>query len=222
MKKLLRILLVLIGLSTLAACSTQYRDALPQVSQEELEEIFMAIAQSPENQDSVVSAMAQSGELFLGEYSSVMFYARDENGRPAASVLSVTDMSLFNWQSTGPSYQVLSMVDAIFVDSVNAKGDRRFSLMLRMKGNEDDGTERTVHFVGSSDSGDFAFNDDEFETRVRLKTGEYLIVRSNDLSDNYDSELAGSVKLSLYLDDGSDDGAYVGQVSTMSGFGNRE
>jgi hypothetical protein len=215
----LALLVMTLALST--ACSTQYRDALPQVSQEELTELFDDIAQNSQTNDPIVTALAQSDDLFVGEYSTIMYHARDEAGRPPASVFSVTDMSLFGWDLAEPSYRVLDLIDVIFVDAIDSENERRFALMLRMEGVAASGEKRVFYFTGSSESGDYSFSDDEFEVRIFSAEGVPLLLRSTDLSGQYEEELASSVKFEIYIDDGSADGAYVGQISTMAGYGNR-
>ncbi len=212
--KLIASFAFLLGLS---ACSTQYRDALPQISEDELVQMFGTISERAN--DSYVKALSSSTDVFGGG-TTVMWHARDEKGRPAASVLSVEDMSIFNngasnpsaWASSGTrSWQVLTQVDVIFVDSVDVNKQRVFSLLLSMVGVGDSGEMIESYYAVSSEPGSQKFTDDEFEVRV----GDLTLV-SRDLSDDFDDELAGSVKLDIY----DANGDYVGQVSTMSGYGN--
>lgn len=211
-----KLLILTLGLCSLSACSTQYRDALPQISEEELNDVFAEIADN--TGDSVVAALSQRTNM-VGDKSTVMYHAKEEGGRPAASVLSVEDMSFFGWDIDAPSYAVLSIIDVIFVDSANDNGERIFSLLLRMEGDTQDGL--PVYFASSSQPGDYGFSENEFEVKIQAANGESLLLRSRDLSGKYADELGGSIKLDIYIDDGSADGVYLGQISTLSGYGNR-
>lgn len=207
----------ILGVFLLSACSTQYRDALPQISQEELAEVFEDIAENAG--DSTVKALSARNNIFGSGQTITFYHAREEDGRPAASILSVEDMSFFKWDIDVPSYAVLSAIDVIFVDSVDDSGERVFSLMLKMGGDTVDGN--PIYFVSSSQPGEYRFTDDEFEVRIPAANGNFLLLRTRDLSDNYSDTLAGSIKLDIYVEDDSVDGVLLGQISTMSGFGNR-
>ncbi|MEQ1663822.1 MAG: hypothetical protein ABL927_00440 [Bdellovibrionales bacterium] len=196
------------------ACSTQNRDASPLISDTEL---FSLIQEFPTS--NALSVMTFDGAS-QGS-GTLLFHTRQASGKPAPSVLSVLDLGLFIPGLDGlNSYQAgLDQVDAVFVDQVDAQsGQRVFALLLKMTTVGDTAPD---YFSATSAPGDFKFTDSEFSTVLTSDSGVSLEVVSNDLSLKYTDELASSVKLNIYTTGSNGVSGYVGQISTMAGFGNR-
>jgi hypothetical protein len=215
--KALKFLTSLITVIALSACSTQNREAAPQVSEDELSATFddmVAQQDAPGIQSMSLNDVLSGGGR--------IYHVRESSGRPAASVLSLTDMSVVDnvWPDYTPVYETdLSAVDVMFVDNINENGDRYFTLMISGTYSSDAQSDTSLLFVESSDANDYVFTKDGFETEINSAiSGVRIIIRSDDLSDKYNDELADSVKLSLYVDNGDGALEYIGQVSTMAGF----
>jgi hypothetical protein len=213
MKSLGSIFVIMSLMFATVACSTQNRDASPLISDTEL---FSLIQEFPtSNALSVMTfdgASQGSGTLF--------FHTRQTSAKPAPSVLSVLDLGLFIPGLDGlNSYQAgLNQVDAVFVDQVDSNGQRVFALLLKMTTVGDTAPD---YFSATSAPGDFKFTDSEFSTVLTSDSGVSLEIVSNDLSLKYTDELASSVKLNIYTTGSNGVRSYVGQISTMAGFGNR-
>lgn len=217
MKKLWVYLTLLLAVS---GCSTQYREATPQITSEEL---FSLIAEiQNEVSDPQVRAL-NVDELSKGNASTI-FHARDSAGRPAVSVLSMADMGVFESGLVGvPSSAIgLSMVDVVFIDSVDANGARNFSLLMKWEELDINGQSSSFAYGGSGLPDSAFFSDDKFEVAMVGANGETIILRTSDLSEKYDEELASAIKLTVYvIDAATGEEFYAGQISTMAGFGNR-
>lgn len=200
----------------MSGCSTQNREAAPQVDDAELFELFSEI--KGQVSDQIVASFAT--ESLTDSNAAILYHARDSAGRPAVSILAVADMGVFFPAKSGQhSLDVgLNKVDAFFLDSIDANNQRHFSLMLRV---EIEGESAPIYFAGSSASDDYQFDDTTLEVYIPGNNGVSLILQTNDLSEKYDEELADSIKLNIYLDRGGAGAEYIGQISTMAGYGNR-
>ncbi len=78
-----------------AGCSTQYREADPQVSSDEL---FSIIEEILSMGDSKVGALNFNVDELGQGSASMIYHSRDAEGKPAASVIAMADMSLFDSQ----------------------------------------------------------------------------------------------------------------------------
>lgn len=203
------------GLAFTLGCSTQYREAYPQITSEELYETFEDIQQNVS--DPTVNSF--SVNILAEDNSAVMYHVSDSPGRPAVGVLSFVDMSVIHefWDVGTPSTAIgLAEVDVIFLDQVRSDGSRVFSLLMKLRGYGDE----TVYFSASSQPGNHQFTEDSFQVTMQSPSGAQILIKSNDLSQSYNEELADAIKLNVYvLENGQE--YYAGQVSTMAGFGNR-
>jgi hypothetical protein len=208
--KALKIIISILTLATMTACSTQNREATAQIDETELFELFYEINGGAGALD--IQTMANNG-------SAILYHAREANGRPAESVLALADMSTIIDGVTMnlASYEFgVDTVDVIFADIANDDGTRVFSLSIQ--GTDIDG--QTFTFANTSAPGDFVFTDDEFEVSIPGANGQTLVLRSNDLSEKYNEELADSVKLTVYVEENGQL-YYAGHISTMAGYGKR-
>jgi hypothetical protein len=215
-----KILLAVSLLLSLVACSNQSRTAAEMATQEDL---F--------GQNGVFTQMQASNNLlqtlsvnsFVNEKSSFLYHARETAGRPAASILSVGDMSALDNRiyklPDMPSSQIgMSQVDVIFVDNVNQNGQRSFALGFRIG----DGYTQAINvFSGVSQYDDYSFSNNQFETAIRMESGSTIVVRSTDVSADYKNELSDAIKLNLYKLGQDNSLRYIGQISTMLGYGNK-
>ncbi len=110
--------------------------------------------------------------------------------------------------------------DAIFIDHVNERQERGFSLLLAWS-EAMSGVETPHSFIGTSIPGSAQFSDTIFQVEMTGKSDEHLILRSDDLSEDYKNELGTSIKLKIYVVENGVE-YYAGQISTMAGFGNRK
>lgn len=213
MKSLWRIL-TLSAMLLAAACSQQNREADAQLSSDELYQTIDAIQMGAAGQDSFLSSL--SIESLVTGNSSIIFHAREAGGRPATSVLSMNDMAVFGgWDVGTPSTVIgLEKVDVMFLDTI-MEGRRTFTLMMSMSVNGG-----AVYFAGTSIPNSERFTENSFEVEIAGANGSVLVLRSNDLSEEYEAELADSIKLEVFVSEG-DQLFYAGQISTMAGYGLR-
>jgi hypothetical protein len=215
MKRFIFLLLLAAGLM---GCSTQNRESKPLISDEELMKVFDEMRTGIGSQDVRMSSI---DEAVLRDPTATIFYhTRESQGAPASTVFSITDMSVLSpgeFEQGVNSWDVgIVAVDVIFLDTVSKDGARVFSLMARTQNMEG----LIKHYSFTSQPGDYSFSKDAFETSVLGPNNTRLILRSNDISEDFNQELADSVKLRIYLEEGGQI-YYVGQISTMSGYGNR-
>ncbi|MCB0351709.1 MAG: hypothetical protein KDD38_11035 [Bdellovibrionales bacterium] len=214
--------LVLISLLILTSgCSTQYREADPQVSSDEL---FTVIEEILSLGSPKFGALNFSIDSLAQGNSSIIFHARENAGRPASSVLAMNDMSVIDSsiQQIGVPSVALGMtkVDVVFIDQLNQYNEREFSLLLEWEAPDANNQLTRYFFVGSAIPGSAQFSDTMFQVEMTGAHGEHLVIRSNDLSEKYEEELASSIKLEIYVIDGGVE-YYAGQISTMAGYGAR-
>jgi hypothetical protein len=216
-------ILVLLSLLILTSgCSTQYREADPQVSSDELFTIIKEILSFGRSKNGALNLNIDS----LGQgNSSVIFHAREGTGRPASSVLAMADMSVIDDSiaDLGVSSVALGMtkVDAVFIDQLNQNNQREFSLLLGWGELDLNGQLSPHYFIGTGIPGSAQFTDTMFQVEMTGAHGEQLVIRSNDLSNKYSEELGSSIKLEIFVIDGGIE-YYAGQVSTMAGYGSRK
>jgi len=222
----LKLLFSLTMVLALAACSTQYREADEMATQEELfgeQGLFYEVQSA--TQGSVIGGL--SIESIMNGNSAFLYHARETAGRPAASILSVGDMSALNraYPSDLPSSQIgLINVDVFFVDSYvsngTQNGERQFGLAIRIIDASSRGPQDAFYISGSGNQ--HTFTDKLFEASISMANGSEIIVQSTDISQDYNNELGNAVKLKLYSRTVGSDLRYIGQISTMRGYGNKK
>ena len=208
-----KVLLAALTALALGACSTQNREAGPQVDISELNNVLAKFQTNAGGGKGVINFNFGSGSD-----SSIAYYAREQAGRPALSVASIYDLNAVDSRfGVGQGIWELSPVeaDAVFIDSIEGSG-RTFTLLIRVL--TGDGQE--LYFSGASAPNNYTFADDVFETNISMSGGANLIVRSTDLSRDFKEELSDSIKLTLHIEQ---NGVLykVGQISTMAGYGIR-
>jgi len=205
--------ILIFGLIFNVGCSTQNRETTAQITDREL---FSLIG---EFQSSAVTSLSLSN-ADQGN-ATVIFHARQSSSRPATSVFSIDELGFFNsaWAGLGSFEVGLNQVDTIFIDRLLPDtGERIFALLVKMVtvDNPD-----PVYFTAKSASNSERFTDTDFYVEVTGDNGEVLGLSSTDLSADYAEELATAIKLDVYGANASGAAGYIGQVSTMAGFGNR-
>lgn len=210
MKKLLCLTFLALVLNT--GCSTQHREAQPILTDDELNSLLNDMS----SQGSLV-ASAVSGDATAGNNNMVIYHAGSFNGRPAPSVLALTDMGAFDpaagWESgTWAKDTTLDEVDIVFVENVDDAGNLIYTLGVRM--HYADEQAYFYYEAQTSDPSDVIFDDNGFQATLLGPNGT-ITVTSTDISDKYSDVLADAVKLKIYFDDGSGQ-RYIGHISTMA------
>lgn len=199
-----------LGLLMALGCSQQYRSADPGISDVEL--------MSRLEQVSTLSGQATSGDLSLfnalvfDDPLSTIYYAEGPGPLgPPESVMSLTDFSFVRGLPGGVTPFDLQSVLIAFVHGFS--GDRpAASLLVQIQFNGQTYTEVL------SNSSDLSFSDKDFGVEMSGPGGT-LILRSFDVSDTYEGELASVIQLKVYTYDGAGEEVYIGKFSTLVGFG---
>ncbi len=213
-----------LGLAVLllqSACSTQFRESQPQVSQKELKAAIEQMSVGPSQ-----TGLAQTDfDTLMTDATGSLYYGISSGGRrPAVSLLSLNSLSVFDpavdaglsSEDVGLDYAEVIFFDGIVRESTSnlVQGKRYFALMIRMEFL--DGAQ--VFFKQISGEDAYEFTDNDFAVTMRGANGEELILRSKDISQKVDSELGATVKLDVYqVVNGSE--FYVGQISSLHGYG---
>jgi hypothetical protein len=211
--KLFTLLLLTVGL---AACSEQRREAGAEINDEELVSLYSEImGAAPSGVSGTDTNVLQQ---LLEDPHSTIFHAGSSAKRPAVSVLSLNDFAFLDsvfQEEKHTSFDVdMQHADVIFIDGKLEDGDRRFGILMRMESYDGN----VLYFTSTSESGGFRFTDSSFRVVMTGTNGESIILKSTDVSTKYSKELSSSIKLDVWMDDGSQE-FYMGQISTMSSFG---
>jgi hypothetical protein len=219
MKKFLSSVILMLAV---VGCSTQNREAAPLVDEQELNETLGEILENIGGSDKDLSAL--STEVLADPIATLLYHTRDSKGAPVNSVFSITDMNAldagFEFGTTAADYEI-GAVDVIFIDSMNRNEGqdlRLFSLLIRLESYDGD----VQYLSATSRPGEYSFSKTEFQVAAYTSGAESrkLILKSTDLSRELNNELGDSVKLKIYIEE-EGQLTYVGQISTMAGFGNR-
>ncbi|MEK6555578.1 MAG: hypothetical protein AABZ31_10085 [Bdellovibrionota bacterium] len=189
-------LLVLTVMST--ACANQWRETDESISEEDAFSLFNEL-----------SPQLNVASIATDENSAIYFTQSGEAGGLPESVMSFSDMSFLGFQ--GDVFGMgLEYVGVILADSYD-NGQRTFALMIKTSGGA-----ASSPFVATST--DYHISKDKFEVVFDTPAGA-LLLRSFDISDNYDDELAASIHLKAYILDANGNETPIGQFSSLRGFG---
>lgn len=198
------------------ACSNQWRETSVEANEDD---VFKAYDELNTNGGAKGANTALLEDLRADTTSTVYFSQSGIFGSPY-SVFSFGDVGFLGSAFGLPNTNGYSVVDlnlkkvtVIFLDAVNAAGQRHFAIMLKM---ESTATEAAEYFVKTSDQ--FEFKNGTFAVGFELNDGSTLVLRSNDISKNYSDELAAAIQLKAYVDSGSGERP-VGQFSILQGYG---
>ena len=211
--KLLTLLFLGLGMT---ACSEQTRKASAQINDEELTNLYSEIMGSSASSNSGVDKSIL--QQLLEDPNSIIYHVGSQKNRPAVSVLSVNDFSFVDaafQDAKYTSYDVgMQNADVIFIDGHLNNSDRRFAVLMRLESENGN----IVYFSRTSEANAFRFTDSSFRVEMTGANGERIVFKSTDVSTKDSKKLNSSIKLDIWIDDGSQE-FYTGQVSTMSGFG---
>lgn len=214
-------LLAVILLATSVGCSYHWRESDPGVDGQYVMSVFDEIA----GQSSMFVNSGSLGDLRNDPYATFYFSHTGPMG-PLSSVFSFSDTSFLGSVFNQPIPYGATVFDLqygygvsdasiIFYDSVSpTTGARYFTLMIKLTGSGG-----TSYFTTQSAPNDYSMTDTTFETRMPVSGGT-LVLRSYDLSPDYEDELAPSIKLNAYLiEQGTGIEYEIGQFSILHGFG---
>ena len=206
-------ILLFFALVLSVGCSTQFREAEPQETDEVvLQEIYAEMRA----QVSGFGFSASAFDIIYDDKSSAFYHVRDSESRPAPSVLSLLYMDFlngFSFENQTTNIGLLN-VDVVFVDGIDqATQERTFTLSIKMETQSG-----PIFNFAVSDPGAYEFTDDRFEVSMTTDNRTKIVLVTNDLHEEYSDELGSSIKLDIYVIDNGQD-FYAGQVSTMAGYG---
>ena len=201
MKVLAIITFLLVSSLLLGACSTQYRNADAQISEDDL---FSVIENTIQN-----SSSSSTLNDLINDDSTVIYFA--DSAGPLGGVESVVSFIDFSWLGMDSELTVWDLEDAtvIFLDGFDSDDFRIFYLVVDIT--DIDGNRTTQVF--SSTDGDYVFDDDG--AVIYMTDG--IVINSFDIADDVKDEFGGAIQLRVGVErDGGLD--YVGKFSTLVGF----
>jgi hypothetical protein len=216
-KKVVLQIFLMAGVLANLACSNQWRESDPGVDSAYAMELFDEISASNawRSQNYDPSALLETSQ---DPYSTLYFAESGPAMGAVPSIFAFSDASFADPQNI-PSFttvfdmmaQGLNKVSVLFLDGYNANQERYFTLMLKLEASMG-----TTYFIAQSSN--YSLDDKEFWTEMQLSDGRTLVLRSYDISQQVDGELAGTIQLKAFIDEGS--GEYqIGQFSVLHGFG---
>lgn len=207
--------LLILLLSSLLACSNQWREADPGITDGELLSLLdTAVTQSSSSGYSVVN------DLLDGEFAdltAIYFTEAPGNMGSVASVLSMMDLGFVDGSLRGSS--VLDVIDQIedvkvfFLDGYQSDQRRRFVLITQVKLKDRSSAYTSVY----QDTGGFSV--DTGEAVIELSNGSSELIVSTFDFDKESEELDAVVQLRLSEYGPSGEEEFIGKFSTLAGFG---
>lgn len=202
-----------------AACSNQWRESDPGVDGDQAMALLSEIAAGGQQRSFTVNAL---NDLVGDPYSTIYFAESNAAMGPVPRIFSFSDTSFLGtlWGApitigTNVFHLDLNYVGVIFLDARTAQGARYFTLMMKFMTPQ---VPEPEYFIAQSAPNDYYMDDKRFETRLPMRDGTVLILRSFDLDKDLADELAPTIQLKAYILDGGIE-YDIGQFSVLHGFG---
>lgn len=211
MKKMILQLTLLFLVTGLTACSNQWRESDPSVSEDDAFQLY------DELNVAVSGASSTLIDDLRNDEGSAIYYAESGGSfGEAKSVFSFSDLGFLGYDVGTTVFDIgLNYAGVIFVDALSSNNERHFALMLKL-GSDQSQNAQTFTFV--SEPGAYSFSDDKFEVSFNLQDGTTLVLRSYDVDQKVSDELAPTIHLKAYIIENGQEFA-IGQISSLRGFG---
>jgi hypothetical protein len=208
----LKSLSLLLVLGLLSACSSQNRNAELDLSSNDILDAVQLMGQS-------VGGSSLFNELYSNddpESPTYIYYAEG----PSSLGPAWATVSIFDGEWDFISSQITSVFDVtqarvVLLDGFDSQNERRFALAIELYSIWSDRPESKVFY---SDPGMYEFTEDELIIEMSMSGGEVLVVRTFDISEEYEAELGGVIQLSLGIGSSSADDLFIGKIPTLVGF----